>query len=77
MNDSTWDEMIGQDSPTKRAEMVRRRVKLTERNNKFLEDMEAMECDPNTLINLALSVFIPKTYNQNFNLDEIIKQGRK
>ena len=76
MNDSTWDAIIGQDKPTMRAEMVRRRTQLTKRNNQFLEDMEQQGCDPNTLINLALSVFIPKTYNNNFNLDEIVKRGQ-
>ena len=77
MDDSTWDEMIGQSKPTLRAEMVRRRTQLTQRNNKFLEDMEANGCDANTLINLALSTFIPKTYNNNFNLEEIIRQGKR
>ncbi len=77
MNDATWDELFGQDKPTLRAEMVRRRTQYTKTNNKFLDDMEALGCDPNTLVNLALSVFIPKTYNQNFNLEEIIKQGKR
>lgn len=77
MNDATWDEMIGQNKPNVRAELVRKRVQLTERNNKFLEDMEQQGCDANSLINLALSVFIPKTYNQNFNLEEIIRQGKR
>jgi len=77
MNNATWDEMIGQSKPTLRTEMVRRRTQLTQRNNKFLEDMEANGCDANTLINLALNVFIPKTYNNNFNLEEIIRQGKR
>lgn len=77
MNDSTWDEMIGQDKPTLRAAMVRRRTQLTRTNNQFLDDLEQRGCDPNTIINLALSVFIPKTYNQNFDLGEIIKQGKR
>ena len=77
MNDSTWDLIVGQNKPTIRTELVRKRVQLTERNNKFLEDMEVMGCDQNTLINLALNVFIPKTYNNNFNLEEIIKQGKR
>ena len=77
MNDSTWDGIVGQNKPTIRTEMVRKRVQLTERNNKFLEDMEVMGCDQNTLINLALSTFIPKTYNNNFNLEEIIRQGKR
>lgn len=77
MNDSTWDETVGSDLPTKRAEMVRRRTKFTKINNKFLDDMEDAGCDPNSIVNLALSVFIPKTYNNNFNLEEIIRQGKR
>ncbi len=77
MNDATWDEISGLNLPTNRTELVRRRIQLTERNNKFLGDMEQQGCDANSLVNLALSVFIPKTYNQNFNLEEIIKQGRR
>ena len=77
MNDSTWDVMIGQDKPTMRAEMVRRRTQYTRRNNQFLDDMEALGCDPNTLVNLALSVFIPKTYNNNFNLGRLPTHAKR
>ena len=77
MNDSTWDILNGQDKPTLRAAMARRRIQLTERNNKFLNDMEDAGCDPNSIVNLALSIFIPKTYNHNFILEEIIRQGRR
>lgn len=77
MNDATWDEILGPDAPNKRPEMARRRVRFTKRNNKFLDDMESAGCDVNSIVNLALSVFIPKTYNNNLNLDEIIRQGKR
>ena len=77
MNDATWDELFGQDKPNGRPKLARRRIQLTEHNNQFLEDMEAMGCDANSLVNLALSTFIPKTYNNNFDLGEIIRRTQK
>jgi len=77
MNDATFNELFGQDKPTGGPKMVRRRSKFTERNNNFLNDIEAAGCDPNTIINMALNIFIPKTYNHNLGLEEIIKYSKK
>lgn len=76
MNDATWNAIFGQEKPTKRPKLVRKRIQLTEKNNKFLEYMEEAGCDSNTLVNMALNVFIPKTYNNNFNLEAIVKGAR-
>lgn len=73
MVDESFYELIGQNQPIKRPELVRRRLQLTERNNKFLDDMEAVGCDANSIVNLALNTFIPKTYNNNFGLEGVQK----
>lgn len=76
MTDSTLNELFGPPAATQKPQMARRRHSFTERNARFLDEMELQGCDPSTLVNMALNILIPKTYNHNFNIEELIKHAR-
>jgi len=76
MNDATLNEIFGPATANTKPVLARRRFSLTERNARFLDDMELNGCDSSSLVNMALNTFIPKTYNNNFNLNEIIRHAK-
>lgn len=56
---------------------VQTRLRLSQANIQFLNDMEAAECDRNSIVNLALDMLRPKLKNYSIELQNLYNLVRK
>jgi hypothetical protein len=72
IEDILWDE------PTQnKAKLTQVRLRLSQENIEFLQDLEAAGVDRNSAVNLALSLMKPKCKNYNFKMEGIVNYIKK